>query len=282
MTTTRFLSAGTAVLGLAAAASAQTPLPLTTGSFEDVNAFSGCGEPAGWHNLSNCTGAVRRTLSDGNGPVFVHSGNACIELKPTGGFVGFTTDTLNFATFKYYNPVVDPTQGDMVVSGWYYIPKNAPIPDSATIKLELRLPNSQIVWAWENFSITGHTNNQWVQFTMQISKNDMDDRLAFGYTQGWFPPGSEYSMVSILPCRYSSGVPMANSIFWDDIEFHQLPACAADFNGDGFVDIYDFTDFVTCFEGGDCPPGKTADFNGDGFPDIYDFTDFVDAFELGC
>ena len=58
--------------------------------------------------------------------------------------------------------------------------------------------------------------------------------------------------------------------------------CNADFNADGFVDIYDFTDFVTCFEDGTCPPGKTADYNQDGFADIYDFTDFVTDFEAGC
>lgn len=59
-------------------------------------------------------------------------------------------------------------------------------------------------------------------------------------------------------------------------------SCPSDFNGDGFVDIFDFTDFVTCFEGGECPPGRTADFNGDGFADVYDFTDFVTQFEAGC
>ena len=59
------------------------------------------------------------------------------------------------------------------------------------------------------------------------------------------------------------------------------PACGADFNGDGFVDIFDFTAYVTCFEGGACPSGKTADFNGDGFADIFDYTDFVTACEKG-
>ena len=58
--------------------------------------------------------------------------------------------------------------------------------------------------------------------------------------------------------------------------------CSADFNNDGFTDIFDFSDFVTCFEGGNCPAGRSADFNNDGFADIYDFNDFVDAFESGC
>lgn len=58
--------------------------------------------------------------------------------------------------------------------------------------------------------------------------------------------------------------------------------CPADFNGDGFLDIYDFSAFVSCFEGASCPSGKTSDFNADGFADIYDFVDFVSAFERGC
>jgi endo-1,4-beta-xylanase len=61
-----------------------------------------------------------------------------------------------------------------------------------------------------------------------------------------------------------------------------LPACPADFNADGFLDFFDFDDFVACFEGSACPPGKSADFNADGFVDFFDFDDFVAAFEAGC
>jgi hypothetical protein len=59
-------------------------------------------------------------------------------------------------------------------------------------------------------------------------------------------------------------------------------ACPADFNADGFVDFFDFDDFVLCFEGDVCPPGKSPDFNNDGFVDFFDFDDFVVAFERGC
>jgi hypothetical protein len=61
-----------------------------------------------------------------------------------------------------------------------------------------------------------------------------------------------------------------------------IATCPADFNGDGFIDFFDFDDFVLCFEGGGCPSGKTADFNADGFVDFFDFDDFVLAFETGC
>ena len=54
--------------------------------------------------------------------------------------------------------------------------------------------------------------------------------------------------------------------------------CAADFNGDGFLDFTDFDDFVIAFEAGDA----ASDFNGDGFLDFTDFDEFVAAFEAGC
>jgi endonuclease/exonuclease/phosphatase family metal-dependent hydrolase len=56
----------------------------------------------------------------------------------------------------------------------------------------------------------------------------------------------------------------------------------ADFNGDGFVDFFDYDDFVACYEGAACPAGKDADFNGDGFVDFFDYDDFVLAYEGGC
>ena len=59
-------------------------------------------------------------------------------------------------------------------------------------------------------------------------------------------------------------------------------SCPADFNQDGFLDFFDYDDFVSCFEGSGCPDGTTADFNGDGFADFFDYDDFVTAFEIGC
>jgi len=59
--------------------------------------------------------------------------------------------------------------------------------------------------------------------------------------------------------------------------------CTGDFNGDGFVDGFDYDDFVSCFETpANCPSGSTADVNGDGFVDGFDYDDFVLAFENGC
>jgi murein tripeptide amidase MpaA len=67
----------------------------------------------------------------------------------------------------------------------------------------------------------------------------------------------------------------------DDVrcEIAGCPSDPADFNGDGFVDFFDYDDFVQCFETNICPPGKTADFNNDGFTDFFDYDAYVLAFE---
>lgn len=57
-----------------------------------------------------------------------------------------------------------------------------------------------------------------------------------------------------------------------------LVLCPADFTCDGFVDGFDYDDYVAEFESG----GPRADFNHDGFPDAFDYDDFVTAFEAGC
>jgi hypothetical protein len=61
-----------------------------------------------------------------------------------------------------------------------------------------------------------------------------------------------------------------------------LIVCPSDFNCDGFVDFFDYDDYVNCFESGTCAGGGTADFNGDGFVDFFDYDDYVAAFEAGC
>lgn len=58
--------------------------------------------------------------------------------------------------------------------------------------------------------------------------------------------------------------------------------CGADFNGDGFVDFFDYDAFVACFEGSGCPAGVTADTNEDGFVDFFDYDAFVELYEAGC
>ncbi|MDX2018244.1 MAG: hypothetical protein SFY95_11495 [Planctomycetota bacterium] len=67
------------------------------------------------------------------------------------------------------------------------------------------------------------------------------------------------------------------------------PLCLADYDGSGFVDSDDFTDFVGNFTLGCTAPANpdpactwSADIDGSGFVDSDDFVTFVDAFTVGC
>jgi trimeric autotransporter adhesin len=76
------------------------------------------------------------------------------------------------------------------------------------------------------------------------------------------------------------GAPTASIAFLKQARF----CCPPDFNADGSLNFFDYTDFVACFEGSACPNNDplAADFNADGFVDFFDYSDFVAAFETGC
>ncbi|MDX2146427.1 MAG: M1 family aminopeptidase [Planctomycetota bacterium] len=62
------------------------------------------------------------------------------------------------------------------------------------------------------------------------------------------------------------------------IAFRVEAACAADFNGDGQPDFFDYLDFASAFAAED----PSADFNDDGQVDFFDYLDFSQAFAAGC
>jgi len=72
------------------------------------------------------------------------------------------------------------------------------------------------------------------------------------------------------------------NIFFDGTVFTAIiegdPLCAADFTGDGSLDIFDVFAFLDAFNAMD--PG--ADFTGDGSFDIFDVFAYLDAFNAGC
>ncbi|MDX2117257.1 MAG: GC-type dockerin domain-anchored protein [Planctomycetota bacterium] len=271
---------------LAAPALAQTPGPLTNSSFEQLNPFSASGEPVAWHNLSNPLQCIRRTNGDGISPaITARTGTACVEIKaPTAGFRGWTTDTLDFSTFLFYDPAFTWGGGDIIVSGWYNIPASQPISgDACGIKLNVKYGN-QDYGTYDPFGfpapgpqITGHTNGEWRYWEVRWTQAQIEASVADGESKGYFqtPPYPDHCKITLGRFGYA---PPSGTIFWDDIQFTQVSACPADFNGDGFLDFTDFDDFVGSFEAGNA----TSDFNGDGFLDFTDFDAFVAAFEAGC
>ncbi|MGJ8636804.1 MAG: choice-of-anchor B family protein [Phycisphaerales bacterium] len=56
------------------------------------------------------------------------------------------------------------------------------------------------------------------------------------------------------------------------------PDCIADINGDGVLDFFDISAFLTAFGAQD----PSADFSGDGAFDFFDISGFLTAFSAGC
>jgi hypothetical protein len=86
------------------------------------------------------------------------------------------------------------------------------------------------------------------------------------------------SFVEVPDAGFGSAI--SNVAAWrtNTVAIRTAGNCPPDYNGDGFLDFFDYSDFVEGFEAGDFD----ADFNGDGFLDFFDYSDFVAGFESGC
>lgn len=128
------------------------------------------------------------------------------------------------------------------------------------------------------------TLDQWIDVKIEfnLDTDDLDiliDDVMLAENLVWSTNVSGGGALNLAACDlFSNGIVGG---FIDDVYLEETSSCpSADFNGDQFVDFFDYGDYVACFEG-DCLPGTQADFNGDGFVDFFDYGDFVFAFE-GC
>ena len=88
-------------------------------------------------------------------------------------------------------------------------------------------------------------------------------------------PGNYMVQVSAIETPFGSGEAALSLVAADPCGFGQ---CQADFNGDGFVNIFDFLEFQNVFAAqGDC-----ADIDGDGSLTLFDFLAFQNLFDAGC
>jgi hypothetical protein len=114
--------------------------------------------------------------------------------------------------------------------------------------------------------------------------------LAWSENLGWINLGVHASLPASQQARVQDarlrGYAWSENAGWinlDDSSRYVSFNCPADWNCDGFLDFFDFDDFVASFEDDTHPACRTsADFNADGFVDFFDFNDFVAAFEAGC
>jgi|CXWL01.1.fsa_nt_gi hypothetical protein len=128
--------------------------------------------------------------------------------------------------------------------------------------------------------------------TIELSAGLGDDRVILGLHEislAQAPPPGEWLRFEFgfsAPPNLPAGLPLViglkatgPQVDFDAVSLSQGGGCAADFNGDGSIDFFDYDDFVACFEAPDC---AAADFNHDGSADFFDYDDFVSAFEAGC
>jgi len=286
---------------VASAAMGQTPCPVpencvTNPSFEVRDPFVTNGDPLGWHNLSNPNESKRRVFGDSLSPPAPrgHTGEATVMLKTPGEseFRGMTTDWRNCALpgCPFYDPPFSWDGGDVVVTAWYYVPTDAPITgDAAFIKLNVKRGNQEyatydsIVEGTSDQIIVGHTNNQWVPYTLRWAIADLKAEVEFNRDQGFFnlPPYPDH--LKIVLSRFGFGnVASSGVIFWDDVSYTQEPGgvvcgCAADYNQDGGVTGDDIGAFFAEFENA----AGCSDVNQDGGVDGSDVEAFFLLFEAG-
>ncbi len=275
------------VAGCAFGAVAQTPCPdtnppvnntncVTDAGFEELNVFNPV-EPVGWHNISNPVYAKYRDIADSLTPdlfpvgtvgqLTPRTGENCVELKTSGfgGFVGFTTDTVNFGApgFPYYDPLFDYSyDGDVLVWGYYMIPTATPLTgDYSFIKVNIKQGNQDVA-TFDHYStsatdqipgadagvfyppsITGTTNGEWVRFEFRIPRNAIVNQyecnrgIQVGCGCACVPAGTP-NHIKITPSRFTGdGGLTGGTIFWDDIGYAQVPAvtscygaCVADYD----------------------------------------------------
>jgi hypothetical protein len=256
-----------ALLACAAGASAQNLV--YNGGFETPNPLDPT-LPDGWGAFNT---ARYRTIGDPFGPILVHSGNSSVELPSGADFSGYTTNVFNPATLHYFDPSYVYQGGPVTVRGFYAIPADQPLTGANSgLKLEFRRDNSSIYQAFESLTINGHTNGQWVEFSMTILDSQIDPS---------FPPYP--TSVSVLPIRFGA-VSSTGTIFWDDITLVQSASCYPNCDGSTtppVLNVLDFSCFLNRFAAGDsyanCDHSTTPPVLN-----VLDFSCFLNSFAAGC
>jgi hypothetical protein len=134
------------------------------------------------------------------------------------------------------------------------------------------------MWVWNPWPISGSYQTHW----------GVTGCITIGTGGGSNDPTTSTERIIFTPVNptisdESTGVSLAARGISDLTVFNVQAAsaditCPADFNNDGFVDFFDYDDFVLAYETGT----PNADVNGDGFIDFFDYDDYVLAYEVGC
>ncbi|XVJ58976.1 MAG: hypothetical protein HEQ23_06060 [Tepidisphaera sp.] len=188
----------------------------------------------------------------------------------------YTNEAVDLSTFhvmdRFQLPNIDiPLAGD---PGQLRFEGTVALPDEATYTFTLlvddgaivRFNGEEVINVWSNFG-QSHTFSRTLSPGIYPIRVDYTDHGGYG---------------GGIQLRVSSSGIVDQVVPQASFSRIAAPTCPADFNGDQFLDFFDYDEYVACFETGICPPGKTADFNGDEFTDFFDYDEYVLAFETGC
>ncbi len=155
-------------------------------------------------------------------------------------------------------------------AGIYRVPLHTPADDSRRIQeafIDLTwVPQLSPGRYWIEVAFDGDPSLGGVGVPPCPWKSGLENGYTFDSASGTWTPARDAATGRPLDFSFA--------LFGDD----QPPPCPADFDGSGFVDVFDYDEFVRSFEAGEVE----ADIDLSGFVDTDDFDAFVHAFEGGC
>ncbi len=238
--------------------------------------------PQGW-NAFNLSASDYVDINDPG--AYVHSGNRSIRMRPASSestrFQGLTTNVFRPDGSGLYDPSYTYLGGDVTVSGYYLVPEGETLMDTVVgVKLEFRRePPNFSIWSSFEFGLPANeTGGAWMPFSFTVTDQMILD-------VGDFPP--DPTSVSVLPFRFfggafGPGTSPTGTVYFDDLCLVQGatggPCNPADINGDGVLDFFDVSAFLTAYNAMD----SAADLNHDGVFDFFDVSAFLTEFGNGC
>ena len=157
------------------------------------------------------------------------------------------------------SPVIDITgveDGVMRVSAWM----TGTAPDSMKIQI-----SGDLGLSFQEVMSFSSTNGEWMDIAIDLESLNL-------------PTNFVQMRVSVTDAGADTTVEGGIDAFRISSETCDESGCPADLNGDGYVDFFDVSAFLSAYNAMD----PQADFTGDGSFDFFDVSAFLEAYGAGC